>query len=474
MASQVLAQAAAQDEWLGGCLIYPSEVEAAAQGATSDDVASAYGKEAVAVLQEAAALQDEAADEEEADAEHRPAPAGGAPGMDIAPSAPSMQQRLRLLRVKIALATALRRIGRDAAAKHQLEEAVFRLRILNDQDALKGGALGGLEAFDGAASSAPNMPAEPFRRLLLEMEVDKEALLADALVQVRVWPAWIYRVEAHPGTSIPPSLEMQLALCSCVQQGSATIVAVKEVIVASSGAPAHRPRSIASSSSSARTGQAAVARLGDGLGSATDDGPGAEESAPSGGKGKPVFRTGLKAQSEAARRKQAERALSMLAEARAVYMAADGALSLRAADVDIAMGDLLRCTGSADDSRKRYDAALQTLRTRGDGTEHIRTGTLLTGLAAIVTANATAAQKQDARERDDDTAYAAVRLMSEALAAYTAILPDDHPAVMTARARMAEQLDACGMTEDALAVYEQVGTLGAPLESPWESLRAPR
>jgi hypothetical protein len=147
----------------------------------------------------------------------------------------------------------------------------------------------------------------------------------------------------------------------------------------------------------------------------------------------------------------------MLSEARAIYVAADGALSLRAADVDIAMGDLLRCTGSADDSKKRYDTALHTLRTRGDGTEHTRTGNLLAGLAAIVAASAA----RDARGREhepdnSDAAYAAVRWLSEAVAAYSAILPEDHPVVMTARARMAEQLDACGLTEDALAVYEQV------------------
>ena len=179
-------QAAAQDEWLGGCIIYPSEVDAAAQGAATDDVASAYGKEAATVLQEAAALQEEAADEEEEAAERRPLPAAaaGALAVDTAPEQASAQ-RLRLLRVKIALAAALRRVGRDGAAKHQLEEVVFRLRILNEQDALKGGALGGLEALTEEASAGFAGPAGPYGRLLLELEVDKEALLADALVQVR-------------------------------------------------------------------------------------------------------------------------------------------------------------------------------------------------------------------------------------------------------------------------------------------------
>jgi hypothetical protein len=255
----------------------------------------------------------------------------------------------------------------------------------------------------------------------------------------------------------------QLALCSCVQQGSAAIVAVKEVVVASSATPARRPRSAASSSArSARPASAsaaAPARITDGT--ETDDAPAADGpgAQPGDDKGKAVFRTGLKAQNEAARRKQATRILAMLSEARAIYVAADGALSLRAADIDIAMGDLLRCTGSADDSKKRYDTALHTLRTRGDGTEHIRTGNLLAGLAAIVAASAARDAGGRGPEPDtSDAAYAAVRWLSEAVAAYSAILPEDHPVVMTARARMAEQLDACGLTEDALAVYEQVRT----------------
>ena len=117
-------------------------------------------------------------------------------------------QRLRQLRIKITLAEALRRIGKDGAAKHQLEEAVFRLRILHDQRALRGAAF---TAFSGL---------ERIDRFIYELDLEKESLLADALVQ--------------------------LALCSCVQLGPFLIAAVKDVMVTSSAGessvPASSPR----------------------------------------------------------------------------------------------------------------------------------------------------------------------------------------------------------------------------------------
>ena len=117
-------------------------------------------------------------------------------------------QRLRQLRIKITLAEALRRIGKDSAAKHQLEEAVFRLRILHDQRVLRGAAF---TAFSGLSR---------IDRFVYELDLEKESLLADALVQ--------------------------LALCSCVQQGPILIAAVKDVVVTSAAGsnnvPASSPR----------------------------------------------------------------------------------------------------------------------------------------------------------------------------------------------------------------------------------------
>ena len=142
------------------------------------------------------------------------------------------------------------------------------------------------------------------------------------------------------------------------------------------------------------------------------------------GKVKMSYRTGTKAMSEGARQQQADRIHMMLDEARGHYIALDGPMSIRGVDMDILIADVLRVMGSFENSKKHYEKALNTLRVRGDGTDHIRTGNLLAGLSSVVF-----------QLRDTDYGFVSVRLQAESVSAYASMLPEDHPVVMTARAR---------------------------------------
>ena len=142
------------------------------------------------------------------------------------------------------------------------------------------------------------------------------------------------------------------------------------------------------------------------------------------GKTKMLYSKGTKAMSDDARRKQADRVHMMLDEARGHYIALDGPMSIRGVDMDILIADLLRVMGSFENSKKHYEKALNTLRVRGDGTDHIRTGNLLAGLSSVVF-----------QLKDTDYGFVSVRLQAESVSAYASMLPEDHPVVMTARGR---------------------------------------
>ena len=79
-------------------------------------------------------------------------------------------------------------------------------------------------------------------------------------------------------------------------------------------------------------------------------------------------------------------------------------------------------------SKEHYENALRIMKQRGDSVTHVRVGHTMAGLAAVIS-------------EDSEQRRLAHRLCSEAVQAYSSVLPEDHPVVMTSRLVLASAFE---------------------------------
>jgi tetratricopeptide (TPR) repeat protein len=155
---------------------------------------------------------------------------------------------------------------------------------------------------------------------------------------------------------------------------------------------------------------------------------------------------GLQIQSEEVRKSLLATARAQLVDARELFIKIEGEKSIRAVDVDVLIGDLLRCNGAIDEAKMFYDNALQVIRSREDvDSEHLRVAHLLNGMSIAVFRSS---------EKPEGFAHLGHRLSVEAHGHYRRLLPEDHPLVMASMISLGECLERCELEDDALTVYE--------------------